>query len=111
MFDYIIMLCYISHVLIDVILYGRPELPERGGDRSLSVDTGVREKENSSGEEEVCESQHSKHQIGGWRAVSSTGMQGKGCHKRNDFISETPVGSGVSGFTGGSGFGVQGLGF
>ena len=43
----------------------------------------------SSREEHYLEHRPSQHQIGGWIAVSSEGLQGKGSPKRNDFFTDT----------------------
>ena len=47
--------------------------------------TGVPGEKNSSGEEDIWEDELAEHGIRGWRAVSATGMQGKGLCKNSVF--------------------------
>ena len=67
-----------------------------GSSSSLVLHNGVCEKNNPLEknthwlEKNTLEYQPSEHQIGGWRAVSAAGLQGKGLRKRSVF-SQTPV--------------------
>ena len=56
----------------------------------MQHDTGVCERKHPSGKEDAREDKLSDHQIGGWRAVSGAGLQGKVLCERSAF-SQTPA--------------------
>ena len=57
----------------------------------LTSNTGDCENTHSSREEDRWEMHHSRHQIGGWRAVFAAGLQGKGCYKRSVCFTDTSI--------------------
>ena len=71
----------------------------RGSTDPFAVDTGLCEKNTPPEKKAPGKMSPSKHQIGGWRAVSAAGLHGQGSRKRNVFFTDTGTRLARSGYS------------